>query len=129
MSRGCDIYVVGAANVGKSSFMNRLFNAEGGSADVRGKALSKKGQQQRSKKRQGLTTSPLPGTTLSFVKLNIGDNVALYDTPGLILPHQLTSKLSTDDLKVVIPQRKLDVVRGGGGGGGTGNPGRIVLRP
>ena len=90
--------------------MNRLFNAEGGQADVRGKALSKKGKQQQGKKRQGITTSPLPGTTLSFVKLNIGNGVALYDTPGLILPHQLTSKLSSDDLKVVIPQRKVDVV-------------------
>ena len=34
ISRGCDIYVVGAANVGKSSFMNRLFNAEGGQVRV-----------------------------------------------------------------------------------------------
>jgi hypothetical protein len=37
--------------------------------------------------------SIVPGTTLDFLRIDLGDNACLYDTPGLILPHQLTSRL------------------------------------
>lgn len=42
----------------------------------------------------------VPGTTLDFLKVDLGGDVSLYDTPGLILPHQLTSRLDPDELKV-----------------------------
>ena len=122
IARNCDIYVVGAANVGKSSFLNCLFNGDGGSADQGGRKKKggkggrggKKGWGEgggsKSKSRTGITTSPLPGTTLSFLKLNIGSGVALYDTPGLLLPHQLTVGLTPEELKVVVPSRRVDHV-------------------
>ena len=55
---------------------------------------------EKSKRKAGITTSPLPGTTLDVVKLDIGGGVSLLDTPGLILPHQLTTRLAPDELKV-----------------------------
>jgi ribosome biogenesis GTPase A len=42
----------------------------------------------------------VPGTTLDFLRIDLGDNACLYDTPGLILPHQLTSRLNPEELKV-----------------------------
>ncbi|CAM9856179.1 unnamed protein product, partial [Phaeothamnion confervicola] len=58
----------------------------------------------------GLTTSNVPGTTLGFLKIDFGDGSCLYDTPGLILPHQLTSRLTNEELKAVIPQKTVDHV-------------------
>ncbi|EOD41710.1 hypothetical protein EMIHUDRAFT_194176 [Emiliania huxleyi CCMP1516] len=54
-----------------------------------------------------LTTSHLPGTTLGFVKTaQLGGRHALYDTPGLVLPNQLTTRLTADELAAVVPKRR-----------------------
>jgi len=104
--RGCNIYVVGAANVGKSSLLNKLSDADGGQSF--GGGATRKGKKKGlgqfgKKKKQGITTSALPGTTLNFLRMEVGDGVALFDTPGLILSHQFTSLLSSDELKQVVP--------------------------
>jgi len=91
-----DIYVIGAANVGKSTFINHL---------LKGKE-SKGSKSSRGKK---VTTSPIPGTTLDFVKLDIGGTL-LVDTPGLILPHQLTISLDSKELKAVLPEKQIEHV-------------------
>jgi len=91
-----DIYVIGAANVGKSTFINYLLEGKG--------AFRKKG-----KKSNIVTTSPIPGTTLDFVKIDIGGTL-LIDTPGLILPHQLTIALDPRELKAVLPTQKVEHV-------------------
>eukprot|EP00953_Heterococcus_sp_UTEX-ZZ885_P001989 1588-Heterococcus_DN1.PRE.6 len=54
--------------------------------------------------------SIVPGTTLDFLRIDLGDNACLYDTPGLILPHQLTSRLNPEELKAVIPQSAVEHV-------------------
>ena len=64
----------------------------------------------RKEKEAGITTSSLPGTTLDFIKLGVGKGVALVDTPGLILSHQLTSSLLSDELKAVFPERSIEEV-------------------
>jgi len=64
----------------------------------------------RKEKEAGITTSSLPGTTLDFIKLDVGKGVALVDTPGLILSHQLTSSLLSDELKAVFPERSIEEV-------------------
>mmetsp|Transcript_128635 Transcript_128635/g.222963 ORF Transcript_128635/g.222963 Transcript_128635/m.222963 type:complete len:788 (+) Transcript_128635:6-2369(+) len=98
--RKCDIYVVGAANVGKSSLLNRICNAEGGQSN-KGRNSKKHFQ------KPGITISSVPGTTLSFLKVAIGNGVRLFDTPGLILPHQLTVQLNNEELKQVVPQKQV----------------------
>jgi ribosome biogenesis GTPase A len=66
--------------------------------------MVKKGKASHSNKltRQGLTVSIVPGTTLDFLKIDLG-GPKLFDTPGLILPHQITSHLNPKELKVCQP--------------------------
>eukprot|EP00624_Nannochloropsis_granulata_P001154 evm.model.NODE_1531_length_19035_cov_17.377516.6 len=109
-----DLYVIGAANVGKSTFINRLIELgrSGGDRERNAKKKSKKKKQDPSKAggTSLVTTSPLPGTTLNFIEVDLGDKVSLYDTPGLILPHQITTLLNTEELKAVIPQKRINHV-------------------
>jgi len=54
-----------------------------------------------------LTNSHLPGTTLGFVRVSVfAGRQSLYDTPGLILPNQLTTKLTTEELADVVPKKR-----------------------
>jgi len=91
-----DAYVVGAANAGKSSLINHCLKVVGG----RGGGGS--AGEQRS-----ITTSHLPGTTLDFVRVSVfAGRHSLYDTPGVILPNQLTTVLTTDELGQVVPKKR-----------------------
>jgi len=56
-----------------------------------------------------LTTSVVPGTTLGTVKIALDARRSLYDTPGIIIPHHLTNLLSTEDLKHVVPSKRIEV--------------------
>lgn len=103
-----DLYVIGAANVGKSTFINRLIELGRSGGDAQRKKKKKQGEQ--SKGGSLVTTSALPGTTLDFIEVDLGDKVSLYDTPGLILPHQITTLLNTEELKAVIPQKRINHV-------------------
>jgi ribosome biogenesis GTPase A len=85
--RRLDAYVVGAANAGKSSFINHVLRSV--------------------KAGRSVTTSHLPGTTLDFVRVSVlAGQQSLYDTPGLILPNQLTNALNTDELSQVVPKKR-----------------------
>ena len=66
-----DVFVCGAANCGKSSFVNRAVGAYSG------------GQNYKGVKAWGVTASASPGTTLGVVKINLRDDGPdVYDTPG-----------------------------------------------
>jgi len=108
----CDVYVVGAANVGKSTFINKLVDITERAA---GKKPAPKGKRNRGKAAADLrfgavTTSVLPGTTLGMVRIRLDKQTSLYDTPGLMLSHQLTSRLESDELGKVVPQKRVDHV-------------------
>lgn len=59
------------------------------------------------------TTSPMPGTTLGITSFPIlekkrgGKNIQLRDTPGVLNAHQLSSYMHYDELKSVLPTRRI----------------------
>ena len=114
LSRGFNntVYVLGAANVGKSSFINHIIDT----SDVKekmGKRISGSKKSVMSKYKS-LTASPqstvsnIPGTTLDCIRINLPkENVTFIDTPGVINQQQLTTVATNDELKCVIPQREI----------------------
>lgn len=110
--RRADIYVIGAANVGKSSFINQLIRLRKKEkrkpSDRDGPKRSK--QQLRKADIGALTTSVVPGTTLDVIRISLGRNISLFDTPGLMMPHQLTNFLDAKDLRAVLPSKTVEKV-------------------
>ncbi len=83
-----DIYIVGATNVGKSTFINTLLKAY---AD---------------EQKDVITVSQSAGTTLDLIKIPIGDN-DIIDTPGIINKNQITHYLSPKAIKVITPKKEI----------------------
>lgn len=83
-----DIYIVGATNVGKSTFINTLLKSY---ADT---------------KKDIITVSSNAGTTLDLIKIPIGEQY-IIDTPGIINEVQLTHYLSQKAQKVVTPKKEI----------------------
>jgi hypothetical protein len=86
-----DVYVVGAANVGKSTLVNRLIR-DYSDLDVE------------------LTTSRYPGTTLDLIRIPLDDGRALIDTPGVLYPYRLTEIVPKRELQALIPDKPLKPV-------------------
>lgn len=85
------VWAVGARNVGKSTLLNaiaRCSGAEGG---------------------QTLTEAPVPGTTLGVIRVDgvLGAQAKLFDTPGLLHGHQLTSRLTLEEQKLVHVRKEM----------------------
>ncbi|WP_018923683.1 ribosome biogenesis GTPase YqeH [Salsuginibacillus kocurii] len=87
--KGRDVYIVGATNVGKSTFINTLIQLFGGDEE------------------QLLTTSHFPGTTLDMLDLPLDDGSKLYDTPGIINEEQITHVLDKNELKDITPTKEI----------------------
>ncbi len=95
-----DVYVVGAANAGKSTLINKILGR------IEDKPIPGKIRAgNRNAFKGALTTSPLPGTTLKFIKVDIGDGRSMYDTPGLLVPGTFTQLLTAEELKMVCPKK------------------------
>ncbi|RPA60844.1 ribosome biogenesis GTPase YqeH [Aerococcus agrisoli] len=92
MRQGRDVYVIGMANVGKSSIINRILQATGVQADV-------------------ITTSQFPGTTLDLIEIPFddadGNTANLIDTPGIMNDGQMTSLLKGKELVEVLPSKEI----------------------
>lgn len=96
-----DVYVVGAANAGKSTLINHILGRE----REEEKPIGKVRAGNRNALKGALTTSPLPGTTLKFIKVDLGDGKSMYDTPGLLVPGTFTQLLTPEELKIVCPKK------------------------
>jgi hypothetical protein len=99
----CDVYVVGAANAGKSTLINYILGRD--KEKEVGKDVKKLRAGNRNSLKGEVTTSPLPGTTLKFIKVDLGDGRSLYDTPGLLVPGTFTQLLTTEELKIICPKK------------------------
>lgn len=78
ISCGSKVYVMGAANVGKSSFINRLL--DGGKQNQKGKVQKRNGNIPK------VTVSNLPGTTLDFLKIVLPNGITMVSI--IISTHQ-----------------------------------------
>lgn len=105
-----DIYVIGAANVGKSSFINRLIEIHKSKKKPHAERRQSGKPSMKTQSLGAITTSVVPGTTLGTIRIPLGRNVSLFDTPGLMMPHQLTNYLAEKELKAVLPPNKVDNV-------------------
>ncbi|XP_076912101.1 GTP-binding protein BRASSINAZOLE INSENSITIVE PALE GREEN 2, chloroplastic-like [Bidens hawaiensis] len=78
------VWVIGAQNAGKSTLINAMGKCVGGQLSV-------------------LTEAPVPGTTLGIVRVEgvLPGQAKLFDTPGLLHPHQITTRLTREEQKLV----------------------------
>jgi len=86
-----NVWAVGARNVGKSTLLNAIARCSG----IVG--------------RPTLTEAPVPGTTLDVIKVDgvLGAQAKLFDTPGLLHGHQLTSRLTSEEMKLVQVRKEM----------------------
>ena len=100
---GRDVYIVGAANVGKSAFV-RAFVKEMSSMSSRQFDPLAVGKSKRLP-----VESSMPGTTLSSIPLDVFQSGGtLYDTPGLHIHHRLPHILTPDENKALHPRKRLN---------------------
>ncbi|UKK00033.2 GTPase [Theileria orientalis] len=79
-----NIYVVGATNVGKSTFVDRFLDY------IHYKHV---GTLNLKRSVGGATRSAIPGTTLEFIEFGLPNGFKLVDTPGIPIISQLSSLL------------------------------------
>ncbi|GBE60751.1 ribosome biogenesis gtpase [Babesia ovata] len=91
------VFFVGATNTGKSTFINRL------SRFVDTEESGDTGTDSQPPKRQLLSTSVIPGTTLRPLRIDAGPGFNLFDTPGIVVPDAFTSHITSSELKIAVP--------------------------
>ncbi|XP_007050674.2 PREDICTED: GTP-binding protein BRASSINAZOLE INSENSITIVE PALE GREEN 2, chloroplastic [Theobroma cacao] len=84
------VWAVGAQNAGKSTLINAVGKCVGGKIGF-------------------LTEAPVPGTTLGIVRVEgvLPGQAKLFDTPGLLQPHQMTTRLTREEQKLVYVSKEL----------------------
>lgn len=94
-------FVVGVANAGKSSFINKIARMTWDLPMTKFKELDLVDE---------LTTSPIPGTTLNLVPVQLRRiAMTITDTPGVPNEGQVTAHLQEAEfLKALVPHKKLN---------------------
>ncbi|GMH12819.1 hypothetical protein Nepgr_014660 [Nepenthes gracilis] len=79
-----NVWAIGAQNSGKSTLINAIAKHVGG-------------------KVSHITEAPVPGTTLGIIRVSgiLPGHAKLFDTPGLLHPHQVTTRLTREEQKLV----------------------------
>ena len=110
--RGRDVVVVGAANVGKSAFINAMLDDMGTVMSPNFDPASNDAMRAKP------TVSAMPGTTLRPLALaSFSSGARLLDTPGVHLDHRLEQMLGTDDIKALHKSSGRSPMRGYAVGG------------
>ncbi len=88
--KGREVYILGVANVGKSSFINAMLKRfTSRTSDV-------------------IATSMIPGTTLKEIVIPFfDDNKAFIDTPGLINDKSILEYIDSNDYDKVLPKKEI----------------------
>ena len=84
-----DVYLFGAVSVGKSSLVNAFLKVF------------------KNKTSQMITTSPYPQTTLNVIKVPLGDDSYIYDTPGVMIETSIFNHIDRKLLKYVLPRKTI----------------------
>lgn len=85
-----NVWAIGAQNAGKSTLINSIGKHVGG-------------------KIAHLTEAPVPGTTLGIVRVEgvLPSQAKLFDTPGLLHPHQISTRLTREEQRLVQISKEL----------------------
>ncbi|CAL5433823.1 unnamed protein product [Camellia sinensis] len=85
-----NVWAIGSQNAGKSTLINSIGKHIGG-------------------KVTHLTEAPVPGTTLGIVRVEgvLPSQAKLFDTPGLLNPHQISTRLTREEQKLVQISKEL----------------------
>lgn len=104
LRKGRDVVVVGAANVGKSTFVRAALGAMRAAGDLAAPSSRLP------------VASVLPGTTLGCIPLRAfsGQGV-LWDTPGVVLHHRVNGLLDPASLAAIAPRARLVQLEAVGG--------------
>ncbi|KAK2641416.1 hypothetical protein Ddye_023179 [Dipteronia dyeriana] len=97
-----NVWAIGAQNAGKSTLLNAIAKCVGG-------GTGRGGGEEGKKVVSHLTEAPVPGTTLGIVKVEgvFPSQAKLFDTPGLLHPHQITTRLTREEQKLVSVTKEL----------------------
>ena len=82
------VYIVGNTNVGKSTLINKI-------------------ARNYSNKKESLTTSLFPSTTLGTVELKVNDELTFVDTPGLLDNTSIINHIDYKMLKKITPKKEV----------------------
>lgn len=85
-----NVWVVGAQNAGKSTLINSMARCVGD-------------------KVSHLTEAPVPGTTLGIIRVEgiLSGKAKLFDTPGILHPYQITTRLTPEEQKLAHMSKEL----------------------
>ena len=89
LREGKDVYIIGNANVGKSTFINSLLKNYSNETD------------------KFITTSSFPGTTLNVIRIPLDRNAYIYDTPGIIQKNSMLYSVEPRILKYLLPRKEI----------------------
>lgn len=99
-----NVWAIGAQNVGKSTLLNAVAKCVSS-----GRAAEGDGEGEGKGVFSHLTEAPVPGTTLGIVRVEgvLPAQAKLFDTPGLLNPHQITTRLTREEQKLVNVTKEL----------------------
>lgn len=89
LREGKDVYIIGNANVGKSTFINSLLKNYSNETD------------------KFITTSSFPGTTLNVIRIPLDRKSYIYDTPGIIQKDSMLYAVDPRILKYIMPRKEI----------------------